>query len=223
MTNSYIPYYGAYSFMDVQAIFKGPGTEGLNLGGAGGAGSIQVAGPNSGSAEEGCTITLGEETNTQTIGADGSVMNSLHASRAGTATFRLLKTSPVNRALMIIYNYQRQQSSLWARNLITIEDLGRHDKYTLQGCAFVRFPTNAYAKVGNTIEWEFHVSLCYGMFGDPYELNVAGTSVAMSGTPQPYFGGFDNYIGAFGRGPVSLTRLPPGRIKDELSMVGRGG
>lgn len=67
MTNSYIPYYGAYSFMDVQAVFTGPGTQSLNLASVGGAGSIQVAGPNSGSAEEGVTITLGEETNTQTI------------------------------------------------------------------------------------------------------------------------------------------------------------
>lgn len=154
MTNPYVPLFGTYSFMDVQAVISGPGTDGLVLGGP-----QQIAGPQAASAEEGVTITLGEETNTQTIGADGSVMNSLHASRAGTATFRLLKTSPINKALMLLYNYQRQQSNLWGRNHIVIRDVARGDQYTLDGCAFVRFPTNAYAKVGNTLEWEMHVSL----------------------------------------------------------------
>jgi hypothetical protein len=154
MTNPYNPTYGAYSFMDVYATLSGPGTEGLVLNGP-----QQIAGPLAASAEEGVTITLGEETNTQTIGADGAVMNSLHASRAGTATFRLLKTSPVNQALMKLYNYQRVQSNRWGQNTVRIEDKSRGDVYSLQGCAFVRFPTNSYAKVGNTIEWEMHVSL----------------------------------------------------------------
>jgi Protein of unknown function (DUF3277) len=148
MTNPYTPNFGAYSFMDVEAILTGPHADGLVLGG-----------PQSASAEEGITITFGEETNTQTIGADGSVMNSLHASRAGTATFRLLKTSPQNKALMEVYNFQRLQSNRWGRNHITVQDISRGDLYTLDGCAFVRVPTNSYAKIGNTIEWEFHVSL----------------------------------------------------------------
>lgn len=154
MTNPYTPLYAAYSFMDVYAYLTGPGTE-----------TMMIGGPDAASAEEGITITLGEETNTQTVGADGSVMNSLHASRAGTATFRLLKTSPVNKGMLDVYNYQRLQSRQWGRNTITIEDVSRNDRYELIGCAFVRFPTNAYAKVGNTLEWEFHVSLTYPTLG----------------------------------------------------------
>lgn len=183
MTNPYNPYYGSYSFMDVYCVMSGPGTEGLVLNGP-----IPFAGPNSGSAEEGVTITLSEETNTQTIGADGSVMNSLHASRAGTATFRLLKTSPINNALIQLYNFQRVQSIRWGQNTITIEDKSRGDKYTLQGCAFVRMPTNSYAKIGNTIEWEMHVALVDPMLGIgtnyyiPYAATGAG-SMGAGGTP----------------------------------------
>ena len=160
MTYPYNPIYAAYSFMDVLATMSGPGVQmmGLNTSQFG-TNPGEIAGPDAASAEEGITIALGEETNTQTIGADGSVMNSLHASRAGTCTVRLLKISPQNSALMKIYNYQRVQSSRWGQNTIVIQDRSRGDKYTLLGCAFVRFPTNAYAKVGNTIEWEFHVSI----------------------------------------------------------------
>lgn len=140
------------------------------------ANGVVLGGPQAASAEEGMTITFGEETNTQTIGADGSVMNSLHASRAGTATFRLLKTSPLNKALMEIYNYQRQQSSRWGRNHITVRDLARDDQYTLDGCAFVRVPTNSYAKIGNTIEWEFHVSLIDPRLGALSLLSAMGVT-----------------------------------------------
>jgi hypothetical protein len=181
MTNPYTPVYSSYSFMDVYANLSGPG-----------AASLKIAGPQAASAEEGVTITLSEETNTQTIGADGSVMNSLHASRAGTCTIRLLKTAPVNRALMILYNYQRQQSSRWGLNTITINDQSRLDTYTLQGCAFVRFPTNSYAKIGNTLEWEFHVALVDPNLG----VGVAYTGITETGamwdpsvpapSPNPY-------------------------------------
>jgi len=152
MTAPYVPIFGNYSFMDVNATISGPGVQDMSLNGL-------IAGPQAASAEEGITIALGEETNTQTIGADGAVMNSLHASRAGTVTVRLLKTSPMNRTLMKIYNDQRRQASLWGRNILTIRDVARGDKYTAYGCAFVRFPSNSYAKVGNTIEWEFHASV----------------------------------------------------------------
>jgi hypothetical protein len=155
MTTGYVPIFGNYSFMDVTATITGPGANG-----------VTIAGPQVASAEEGVTIALGEETNTQTIGADGAVMNSLHASRAGTITIRLLKTSPTNKVLQKLYNDQRKQSSLWGRNIITIRDVARNDTYTAYGCAFVRFPSNSYAKVGNTIEWEIHASVVDADLGD---------------------------------------------------------
>lgn len=172
MTNPYTPLYSTYSFMDVQAVITGPNCNGLMIGGP------QVA-----SAEEGLTITLGEETNTQMIGADGSVMNSLHASRAGTITARLMKTSPINKALMAVYNFQRNQSSLWGRNTLTIRDVARGDTYTCHGVAFTRFPSNSYAKTGNTLEWEFAVSLMDPNLGGGYENELYNLGAATAFVP----------------------------------------
>jgi hypothetical protein len=55
--------------------------------------------------------------------------------------------------------FQHQSSALWGRNTITIADVARGDLYTLIGCAWVRFPTNTYAKVGNTLEYELQVAM----------------------------------------------------------------
>lgn len=184
MTSPYVPVFGNYSFMDVSASISGPGANGL-----------VIAGPQTASAEEGITIALGEETNTQTIGSDGAVMNSLHASRAGTITIRLLKTSPKNAELQRLYNGQRQQATVWGRNIITITDVARGDLYTAYGCAFVRFPSNSYAKVGNTIEWEFHASVIDAQIGDPaaiesnYRAQLRAAQTNLGGattTPAPF-------------------------------------
>jgi hypothetical protein len=141
------PLYATYAFQDITASLVGPG------------GSFIISGPETAAAEEGITITWGEESNTQTIGADGSVMNSMHSARAGTCTFRLMKTSPNNQRIMSLFNYQHQSSAYWGRNTITISDTARGDLYTLVGCAWVRVPTNTYAKVGNVLEYEMHVAL----------------------------------------------------------------
>lgn len=122
-------------------------------------GQFVISGPETAAAEEGITIAWGEESNTQTIGADGSVMNSMHSARAGTVTFRLMKTSPNNQRIQALFNYQHQSSALWGRNTITIANPARGDLYTLVGCAWVRVPTNTYAKVGNVLEYEMHVAL----------------------------------------------------------------
>jgi hypothetical protein len=147
------PLYATYAFQDVTATLSGPG------------GNFTVSGPETAAAEEGITITWGEESNTQTIGADGSVMNSMHSARAGTATIRLMKTSPNVQRMMQLFTYQHESSLRWGRNTITIADTVRGDFYTLQGCAWVRVPTNTYAKVGNVLEWEFHVALVDGNLG----------------------------------------------------------
>jgi hypothetical protein len=59
-----------------------------------------------------------EAKNTMTIGADGEVMHSLHAGKSGTITVTLLKTSPVNKKLSLMYNAQSQSSALWGNNVI---------------------------------------------------------------------------------------------------------
>jgi hypothetical protein len=145
--------WGTYSFQNFSAAITGPG------------GSFVIAGPETATAEEGMTVTWGEEANTQTIGADGAVMNSLHASKAGTAAVRLQKISPVNALLGQMFVFQRLSSLTWALNIITLRDSVTGDNYTLTGCAFTRFPTNSWAKVGNMLEWELQVAIIDPLLG----------------------------------------------------------
>lgn len=170
-TNALAPHYGVYSFIDVTAVINADGLGVFRLGGDG-----------TSQAEEGITIVYTEETNTQTIGADGSVMNSLHAAMAGTLTTRLLKISPVNYQLAQLYNYQRMSSATWGRNIITIRDVGREEQITCLGCAFSRFPQITYNKVGAVMEWEFHVSVIMPKFTKP-TLIYAGGEIAKENIP----------------------------------------
>ncbi len=87
-----------YSFIDVSASLTGP------------TGSIDL-GYGSANSEEGITVTMTEAKNTMTVGADGEVMHSLHAGKSGTITVTLLKTSPVNKKLSLMYNAQSQSSA----------------------------------------------------------------------------------------------------------------
>lgn len=132
-----------YSFLNVVATISGPGAAALNLG----AGAAV--------AEEGITVEAVEDKNVMTIGADGSGQHSLIASDAVKVTVRLLKTSPVNAALMALYDLQSVSSALWGQNVITVSDAGRGDITVVQGCAFKKKPTLTYAKEGGMMEWEF--------------------------------------------------------------------
>lgn len=134
----------AYAFSDVVATITGPG------------GSFQLA-AGSGAAEEGITIDFTEDRNKMDIGADGSVMHSLHAGRSGTITARLLKTSPVNAQLMAMFDLQSIASGLWGTNIIVIRQLAAGDLATGIQCAFKRAPNMSYAKDGGTVEWSWDV------------------------------------------------------------------
>lgn len=131
-----------YSFLNVQASIAGPGGL-LNL-----AAGAAVA-------EEGITIEPIEDKNIMTIGADGKGQHSLVASDACTVTVRLLKTSPLNAALMLMYNLQSASSALWGQNVFTIVDTGRNDYNVIQSAAFKKKPTITYAKEGGMMEWTF--------------------------------------------------------------------
>lgn len=131
-----------YSFLNVAATLAGPGGI-LNL--AAGAAA----------AEEGITIEATEDKNVMTIGADGKGQHSLVASDACTVTVRLLKTSPLNAALMLMYNLQSASSALWGQNVFTVVDSGRNDYNVVQGAAFKKKPTITYAKEGGMMEWTF--------------------------------------------------------------------
>lgn len=133
-----------FSFLNTNASLIGPG------------GAISL-GAGAGIAEEGITIEFIEDADHMKIGADGTAMHSLNASRAAKAMIRLQKTSPTNALLSAMYNFQRTSSSNWGQNILTISDTVRGDVYTCQLVAFTKFPKNDYAKEAGTIEWDFNV------------------------------------------------------------------
>lgn len=132
----------AYSFLNVVAGIAGPG------------GAFNV-GAGAAIAEEGITIEPTEDKNVMTIGADGKGQHTLIASDACTVTIRLLKVSPINAALMAMYDFQSASSALWGQNIITVNDTARGDYTVVQACAFKKKPTLVYAKEGPMIEWTF--------------------------------------------------------------------
>lgn len=134
-----------YAFTDVKATITGP------------AGSAILA-DGAGAAEEGITVEPTEETDSMRIGADGSVAHSLHASKAGKVTVRLLKTSPMNAVLHQMYNFQRSSSLHHARNVLVISNIVNGEVYTCTDVAFARMPPNTWSKEAGTIDWEFNAS-----------------------------------------------------------------
>lgn len=131
-----------YSFIDVSASLTGP------------TGSIDL-GYGSANSEEGITVVMAEAKNTMTVGADGEVMHSLHAGKSGTITVTLLKTSPVNKKLSLMYNAQSQSSATWGNNVIVVRNKVSGDISTARSCAFQKQPDHANVKVGNTVSWVF--------------------------------------------------------------------
>lgn len=133
---------GVYSFLSVQASISGPG------------GNLPL-GNGAAAAEEGITFAMNEDKNTMTLGAGGEGMHSLHAAKGGTVTIRLLKTSPVNAALMEMYNLQTSNPALHGRNTLSVRDTFRGDVAVARECAFKKVPDLTWAKDGNTNEWLF--------------------------------------------------------------------
>lgn len=133
---------GTYSFLDVQATIVGPGGK-FSLG----AGAAV--------AEEGITVSMDEEKNLKTIGADGAGMNALNASKAGKIIVRLLKTSPVNSQLSSMYALQTTSSAAHGINVFSIRNPISGDSILATQCAFKKFPDVSYAKNAAMLEWEF--------------------------------------------------------------------
>lgn len=132
---------GAYSFLDVTASIAGPGM------------SLSLS--EGGTADEGIVVTMGGDKNTMVTGARGEGMHSLHASKAGRITVRVLKTGAINAALNRAYHYQTSSSVLHGRNVISIRNPASGDSITATECAFVKHTDIAYAKEGNIHEWSF--------------------------------------------------------------------
>jgi hypothetical protein len=134
----------AYSFMDVVATLVGPG-------------GVISLGNGAGVAEEGITIEQAEDKDTMVVGADGTPMHSLHAGRHGTATVRLLKTSPQNALLQAMYDFQQLSSALWGQNVLVVSHVASGDTTSCRSLAFRRAPTLTYAKDAAMNEWAFNV------------------------------------------------------------------
>jgi len=143
---------GVYSFTDIAGAINGPG------------GSFDI-GSDAGVAEEGITISYVDDKDTMTMGADGSGMHSLHASRAATVTIRLLKTSPVNPQLMTMFNFQTTTSANHGRNQMHFNDVVRGDSIIIEGAAFRKAPDITYAKDGGIMEWQFNCISCNEILG----------------------------------------------------------
>lgn len=130
-----------YAFQGIVSAISGPGGN-FNLG------------YGAGNAEDAIHITMVEEKVTTVTGADGSIMHSLHAGQTGMMTFRLLKTSPVNQALSLLFNAQRSLPALAGQNVVRCQDINRGDVIVGSQMAFVKFPDIVYAKDGNVMEWQ---------------------------------------------------------------------
>ncbi|WP_449411088.1 phage protein [Methylobacterium komagatae] len=141
-----------YSFADVTCAIDGPG------------GRFSLSEANV--ADEGITIEMVEDKSTMTTGATRGGMHSLHESRAGRVTIRLLKNSPVNRLLTDLYRSQSASSALWGQNTISLSNSVWQDDHTCAQCAFVRMPTNANAKDGGMMEWQFNSLDVDSVLGD---------------------------------------------------------
>ncbi len=135
----------AYSFTDVLAGIAGPG------------GAFPLAGTENGTADEGITITYADDKGALQMGADGSWMHTLNASNSGSASVTLLKNSPINQLLQIMYDLQRSSSTNWGQNTISLTQIVSGDLYLLEGVAFKKFPDVTWGKAGPTLKWDFNV------------------------------------------------------------------
>ncbi len=149
----------AYAFSAIVASITGPG------------GSYNL-GYGAGNAEDAIHVDMSADKTTTTTGADGSIMQSLHASNTGTITFRLLKTSPVNYSLSTLYNAQRGIASLWGQNVIRIQDINRGDVILGSQMAFVKAPSLVYATDGNVNEWAFRGKVIMELGAGVADVNV---------------------------------------------------
>jgi len=135
-----------YSFQDNMCSISGPH------------GSFSL-GSGAGDAEGGISVVMTEDKSTMTIGADGSVMHSLHAGKSATVTVRLLKTSPTNALLSAMYAADCAFSQAFCINTISIRDMARNDVIVCQMCAWAKFADVTYAKEGGEMTWTFHAGI----------------------------------------------------------------
>lgn len=131
-----------YSFQDVNATLTGA------------AGVINL-GNGASVAKEGITVTIAQDRNLMTVGADGEYMHSLRQDKSGQVTVRLIYTSPINAMLQAMYDAQALSSTAWGANVIVITNKGNSEVTTCRGVAFKKQPDRTYAEDGTFLEWTF--------------------------------------------------------------------
>ena len=132
------------------------GSVSCNIVGPGGAFAL---GSGSGAAEGGITISMAEDKSTQTVGSDGTVMYSLHKTKAATITVSLLKTSPTNQKLSLMYALQTAAPALHGTNTILLFNSDTNETISMQQVAFQKLPDNVSAKDGNNNDWLFQAGV----------------------------------------------------------------
>jgi hypothetical protein len=141
-----------YSFLDVVATLIGP------------TGAISL-GAGAGNDKEGISIEMVDDKNNMLIGADGSGVHSLRASKAAHISVRLLKTSPVNAMLNVMYSQQSASTIFWGQNALTVTNPATGDDYPCTGVAFKKFPGITWAEDANMNEWGFDAISADPMLG----------------------------------------------------------
>ena len=131
-----------YSFMDVTASLVGP------------TGEIDF-GYGSANADEGIVVSMGESKHTMTVGLDG-----------GTIAVSLLKTSPVNRKLSLMYNAQSLSTAAWGKNVIVIRNKASGETVTARSVAFSKQPDVSNAKDVGVVKWEFNCGKIDQLLGE---------------------------------------------------------
>lgn len=172
-------FYGTYSFQDVFAYYIP-----MMASGAGSSGSEPIVPGFSidlaqwGVDREGITIAPVETRNIMATGADDSVIHNLVTVRPGTCTIRLLKVSPLNKALSDRYNAATTSAKYHGWDQIIVRDVARQDEIILNGCAFQNPPEIVFAREGSTNEWVFDVAQMVIRLGD-----YGNSTVQMPTTP----------------------------------------
>ena len=132
-----------FSFLDVVATLSDTNGNSISLG------------YGAGVAAEGITTEMISDKDILTIGSDGTPMHSLIASNAATILVRLLKTSPTNNQLSVMYNTQKYNPAVWGQNNISLRDILQGDVLTAETVAFSRQPVITFAENAGMNEWRF--------------------------------------------------------------------
>lgn len=132
-----------YSFLDISVTLVTP------------TGVISLGNGSANATDGSVEVEYAESLNKLTVGADGSVMNTLTQNRSGTCKIKLLYSSPQNQALMNAFNLQSLSSSAWGNNSITIRNSKNENLVICTNVAFTKVPNLSLGQDAGQMDWEF--------------------------------------------------------------------